>query len=259
MNKKCNRIKGRYLCTMKLIKTIYPALLILGLLVGMGIQSGCKHQPFLDMTIIPGDTTQNPVEHPCSPDTVYFQLQILPILVNNCTMPGCHSASNPAEDIDLTSYAKVMQTGDIKPGKLDGDLWEAINETDSDKRMPRPPAAPLTAEQKNLIRVWILQGAQDLTCDGDSGACDTTNMSFSMDIQPIFNTNCTGCHGGSNPQAGINLSNYSGVSNVLSANRLLGAIKHQAGFTAMPPSGNPLSTCKIDQIEAWVNQGAKNN
>ncbi len=225
------------------------------ILTGLLSNSGCKHRPVVDMDMPPDDTT---MVQPCHPDTVYFQLQILPILVSNCALPGCHSAISPQEGIELTSYQKVMQTADIKPGDLDGDLWEAINETDPEKRMPRPPSPPLTAEQINLIRTWILQGAKDLTCD-PTGVCDTVGMSFANDIQPILNTYCTGCHGGSAPLGGINLSNFSGVSVVVNNNRILGAIRRQPGFSPMPQGGNPLPECHINQIAAWINQGAQNN
>lgn len=225
------------------------------ILAGLLSNSGCQHRPVVDMDMPPDDTTQ---VQPCHPDTVYFELQILPILVSNCALPGCHSAISPQEGVELTSYQKVMQTADIKPGELKGDLWEAINETDPDKRMPRPPNLPLTAEQKNLIRTWILQGARDLTCE-PTGVCDTVAMSFANDIQPILNTYCTGCHGGSAPLGGINLSNFSGVSVVVNNNRILGAIRRQAGFSPMPQGGNPLPECHIHQIAAWIDQGAQNN
>lgn len=216
------------------------------------IVQACKHRPLIDTPTPPGDGA-------CDPDSVYFELQILPILVSRCAMAGCHAQINSADGVNLTSYSRVMQTADIKPGKLDGDFWEAITETKADKRMPPPPLLPLSAAEIALIRTWLLQGAQNLQCDPNIGGCQTDNMSFAQDIQPILQTACTGCHGGANPQGGIQLSNFSGVSQVLSQNRLLGAIKKQPGYTAMPPAGPGLPDCQISKIEAWINQGAKNN
>ena len=40
-------------------------------------------------------------------------------------------------------------------------------------------------------------------CNGDGSTC---NISYSTTIQPIFNNNCTGCHGSS---GGLNLGSYS--------------------------------------------------
>lgn len=229
-------------------------MLILSLAALMLPTSGCKHLPEFTLP----DTT-DVTGIPCDPDSVYFEYQILPILVSNCAMDGCHSNKNPEEGINLTSYTKVMQTGEIRPGKLSGDLWEAINETKPSKIMPPPPRAPLTQAQKDLIRKWILQGAQYLVCDQNSGGCSTVNMSFSNDILPILQTSCTGCHGNTNPSAGINLSTYSGVAAMANSGRLVGAIRKQPGFAAMPPAGSALADCKIQKIEAWIAQGTQNN
>jgi uncharacterized membrane protein len=224
------------------------------------LYSGCKHSPVIDMTIPLDDTTSvDSVGIPCNPDSVYFSLQILPILVSNCAMDNCHSNNNPEEGINLTTYSKVMTTADIKPGQLTGDLWEAINETDPDKRMPAPPRTPLTTEQINLIRKWIQQGALDKSCDADAGGCNTLDRSFSQHILPILKNTCTGCHSGSSPSGNINLSTFEGVSAVASNGRLTGAIKKLTSYAAMPPAGNALSPCNVDKIEAWIAQGIKNN
>ena len=36
-------------------------------------------------------------------------------------------------------------------------------------------------------------------------------VSYADDVQPYFNSNCTGCHGGSNPQKGVDLTSYQQV------------------------------------------------
>lgn len=89
--------------------------------------------------------------------------------------------------------------------------------------------------------------------------CQTTNVSYSSTIQPILNANCVSCHSGAGATAGIRLSNHAEVSAAIDGGRLIGAIKHQSGFSAMPPSGPKLSNCQISQIEAWVAQGKPNN
>ena len=91
--------------------------------------------------------------------------------------------------------------------------------------------------------------------------CDTTNVTFIKDVQPIMNQSCafSGCHQGSVPAAGINLSNYAGVKIVVDNGGLLGSINHNAGFSPMPKGGVKLSTCEISKINAWINKGALNN
>ncbi len=89
--------------------------------------------------------------------------------------------------------------------------------------------------------------------------CQTSNVSFSTTIQPVLNASCVSCHSGAGASAGIRLSNHSEVSAAIDGGRFIGAIKHQSGFSAMPPSGPKLTTCQISQIEAWVAQGKPNN
>jgi hypothetical protein len=94
-----------------------------------------------------------------------------------------------------------------------------------------------------------------------STSCDTVNTSFSLDIQPVFLKNCalSGCHASSSPTGGYVLDNYNGVRSVVLSRRLLGAITHAAGYSAMPKDAAPLSDCDIAMITSWVNQGAQNN
>jgi hypothetical protein len=96
--------------------------------------------------------------------------------------------------------------------------------------------------------------------DDEPEICDTTDMSYSNDIAPIIESNCSsGCHNGSNPASGFLLSSYDDLKLKVDEGRLLGAIKRQPGFSAMPKDRNPLSNCNISKIEAWVLQGAINN
>ena len=59
--------------------------------------------------------------------------------------------------------------------------------------------------------------------------------------------------------SGILLDNYEGLSEYASNGKLLGAIKHEEGFLPMPADGGQLGECSIEKIEAWINQGGKNN
>ena len=38
--------------------------------------------------------------------------------------------------------------------------------------------------------------------------------------------------------------------------KLIGAIKHEPGFVAMPQSGGKLEDCDIEKMEAWIAAGA---
>lgn len=239
-----------------------------GLTILLLIQiSACKHDPFIieddDMMVI--DTTDNPVDtmmtgDPCDPEVVYFELDILPILVSNCAFSGCHNEASAQDGVVLTSYEKVMETAEVSPFDLsEGDLYENITEDDLDKRMPPPPNAPLSAAQVNLIAKWILQGAENLSCDPNAGECNTVGISYTQDVRPVLQNSCVGCHSGSPPAANIDLSSHAGVAEIALNGRLVGAISHDPAYSAMPQGGSQLPSCVIDQITAWVNDGAPNN
>ncbi|MBL7764948.1 MAG: hypothetical protein JNJ58_02560 [Chitinophagaceae bacterium] len=193
----------------------------------------------------------------CSPDTVYFTNDILPIMISNCTMSGCHNAADHKEGVILTDYNNIMATSDVEPGNpSSSDLYKVLIKTDPDKIMPRPPMSPLTAAQIAMVKKWIEQGAKNNSCT----SCDTSGeMKFAANVQPILQANCTGCHSASSPGGGINLSDYPGVSVVVNNGKLIGSITHAGGFSAMPKNGNKLSDCHISQIQKWINNGAQNN
>ncbi|MGV3637112.1 MAG: hypothetical protein ACO1NQ_05640 [Flavobacteriales bacterium] len=191
----------------------------------------------------------------CSPTTVWYQQQIQPLLISNCTMGnGCHSsATDDNDDIDLTSYAALMNSGIVQ----DGDLWEAINDDDVEDRMPQAPQAPLTQAQIDLIGLWIQQGAQNNSCEPT--ACDTLNVTYSGTIRPVIEARCQGCHSGATPQGGLDFSSWSVLNAVANDGRLAASIQHEAGVPAMPPSGSRLSDCRIEQFLIWIEAGAPNN
>jgi hypothetical protein len=240
----------------------------------MMLFQSCAHDPIVDPSDPdnpggPGtiDTTENPIDTssngvPCDPSIVYFNTEVLPILLSNCAKSGCHDAITHQEGIILDSYENVMNSEEdvVDPFDLDdSDMYEVITEDDSDKRMPPPPNQRLTADQISTIRQWIQQGAQNLTCDENTGACETENISYSGFVAPLLTNTCVGCHSGGSPSGGITLNTHAGVQAVALNGRLFGAISHASGFQPMPRGGNKLSQCTIDKIKGWIDDGAPNN
>ncbi len=77
---------------------------------------------------------------------------------------------------------------------------------------------------------------------------------------PILSNNCYDCHSNSNAPdfgQGIAFEDFEDAS-ALSAS-MLGAVKHEDGFPAMPKGAEQLDSCSISFIEAWVNAGAPDN
>jgi len=103
----------------------------------------------------------------------------------------------------------------------------------------------------------------------DTSNCNTTNMSYSNNIVPIFTANhCYDCHGATTNALGDNyrLDTYAYVAaqigpNPLYDDILLGNITAPDNTTShMPQGGYPdLTPCDIGQIKAWINDGYKDN
>ena len=90
--------------------------------------------------------------------------------------------------------------------------------------------------------------------------CDTLNVSYQDDVVPILSTSCYSCHSNGNAPDfafGITFEDYEDV--VAGSELILGAIKHQEGYPAMPKGAGQLDSCSISIIEAWVNAGTPDN
>lgn len=196
-------------------------------------------------------------DKPCDPDSVYFENQILPLVLSSCATTDCHDKLTDEQEILLVDYASIIEYGDIRPGEPDeGDFMEKIKKTDPDDRMPPPPLSPLTNEQIALLEKWVSQGAKNNYCDE---ACDTTNVTFSEHVWPTIETYCFGCHSGPQPNGGISLVDYNAVVVQANNGNLFGAINHEAGYKPMPKNAPKLSECKIDQVKIWIEDGTPNN
>jgi hypothetical protein len=95
-------------------------------------------------------------------------------------------------------------------------------------------------------------------------------VSYQVDVLPILKQQCYRCHSADKYKSlasGIlNMEDFTsfkyyatpanGRDNV---SYLVGNIRHDAGFVAMPNDGGKLSDCEIATIKAWVDAGALNN
>ncbi|MCG8327611.1 MAG: hypothetical protein MI974_07995 [Chitinophagales bacterium] len=89
--------------------------------------------------------------------------------------------------------------------------------------------------------------------------CDTENMSYTNDVLPIVQGNCYTCHDQGSNFGGVILEGYESLKTYVDNGRLLGAIRHESGFSPMPKNAPQLVACNIEKIEAWINAGAPDN
>jgi hypothetical protein len=93
------------------------------------------------------------------------------------------------------------------------------------------------------------KASEDKLTTPSSSPCDTVNMTFSTDIQPILQANCYRCHGNGIVNGGVTLDTYAGLK----------IVAEGAGYPPMPDDGGKLSDCDINKIKDWINRGASNN
>jgi putative transposon-encoded protein len=107
----------------------------------------------------------------------------------------------------------------------------------------------------------------------------TPAVTLAADIQPIFTAKCalSGCHAGSRPQEGMNLSSGQALQNTVNVDSMevpsLKRVKpgdpdnsflyekvsksNPRSGDRMPQIGGPLTQAQIDKIRQWIEQGAK--
>ena len=140
----------------------------------------------------------------------------------------------------------------------------------------------------SVLRLTVVVGSAILAgaaCAGDGTGLELVNevdqVTLSGDVQPIFTSNCalSGCHAGTNPQEGMNLSAGQTFANVVNVqamelstmNRVTpdepdnSYLVHKVQGThlnvggsgnQMPLGRSPLTQTDIDLIRAWIEAGA---
>ena len=89
-----------------------------------------------------------------------------------------------------------------------------------------------------------------------SNICQTGNLTFLQDIQPIIARNCASpaCHVSNGSGNGV-FETYEGIKEKVDN----GSFRNRTiVIKDMPPSAS-LSSCDIKKLESWLNNGAQNN
>ncbi|AKF10708.1 c-type cytochrome domain-containing protein [Sandaracinus amylolyticus] len=119
-------------------------------------------------------------------------------------------------------------------------------------------------------------GEDCASCPADCGACTDAcesglapNVDYGEDVQPIFDARCVGCHGGTDPAAGLRLDTLLGllagsasgpvITPCSCRDSLLWKKLGPDPFTGdrMPLGGAPLSDAEIARICQWLDEGAE--
>ncbi len=86
--------------------------------------------------------------------------------------------------------------------------------------------------------------------------CDLSNVTFSLTVNPVIQSNCTSCHSGSAPSGNLSLQNYNQIVAAVNSKGLYSRISNSSN--PMPPGGL-MDECKIKQIKKWIDSGLPNN
>jgi WD40 repeat protein len=109
---------------------------------------------------------------------VSYHADILPILQANCQ--GCHQPAKAGGELDLTAFKGLLAAGEsgmhaVVAGKPDDSaIIEQITPDNGEAAMPKGKP-PLAANQTDLIRRWIEEGANDDTPPDTTPPVDAEN------------------------------------------------------------------------------------
>ncbi len=141
---------------------------------------------------------------------------------------------------------------------------------------PTPTAVPPTATKASVpapaattapapaAATTPAQAAPTATKAAAAPAAST--VSFAKDVQPIFQKNCTKCHGGSSPRAGLSLESYASITKGSSNGSVVTAgspdkspVYNLVKAGIMPFGGTKLADADAQKIYDWIHAGALNN
>ena len=209
--------------------------------------TSCHHEA--DLSIAPPKPPPPGPEFKCSHDTIYFGNSVLPVILSGCAKTGCHDAATHKGHHTLDNYPDISSL--VTPFDPQSSTLYTVLFSNSQGRMP--PDAPFSQDQKSIIYWWISQGGFNNKCD--STGCDSVNVTYTSSINPLVQAWCIGCHSGSTPSHGLSLETYDQVVACSNSNRLMGAIRHETGFSWMPNGSGSLSSCEIALFQRWINLG----
>jgi hypothetical protein len=118
-----------------------------------------------------------------------------------------------------------------------------------------------------IVRLLTMLGAVGLaSCGGSPTAADSTptpgpakdpatagSLTFAADVQPLLTNDCVPCHGGSQTQAGVNLTSYANVMRIVtpgSSGSVLVLVTQPGGL--MYGNWRGSAAAKAETVRRWV-------
>jgi hypothetical protein len=202
------------------------------------------------------------------PASVDFARDVQPILQRACAV--CHNDRVVQGGLSLASRAGALKGGVSGPALVPGEgasslLIKRLGVVPGLQRMPMG-LPPLTETEIATLRAWIDAGAPWPDRPAALATAAAPGPDFVKEIQPIFQTRCTRCHGLDLQRNSLRLDSRTaalkgGLSGAvivpgksdasLMIQRLLGKITPR-----MPFEGPPLPEAEIARIRAWIDAGA---
>lgn len=84
-------------------------------------------------------------------------------------------------------------------------------------------------------------------------------ISYQKDVYPIIQASCLTCHNARNHFGGIVLENYKQIAESGQSGELMYSLRIISTGKAYMPKGGRLMDCEVAILQAWIQQGAKNN
>jgi len=196
-------------------------------------------------------------------DAPLFEKDVLPVLKAKCVR--CHNAKARKADLDLTSFAGVMNGGESgkvvdtkKPEK--SPLVEMIHEG----YMPPDGKKPVTEAELKRISRWIAGGARA------ANAAQSEIQLTQHDVLPILLTRCTVCHGPRIQEAGLDLRSKAAMLKggksgpaIVPGHPKKSLLLKRIHAEEMPPRKKlvrfgvrPVQPAELETLTKWIAQGA---
>ena len=179
------------------------------------------------------------------------------VLRTNCV--SCHGNSG---SVNRESYAAVK-----------ANLSKVYQAAIVERKMPKPPTSPLTADQLGLLNAWIKSGAPE-SADGSEPDLPPLEPKYASIRAHILEKTCLACHAPGKPAARVPFITKEDLLNspldlVIPGNPdesgIILAVTNQDPNKSMPPSKDasgqptgfsPLTEDEIKIISEWIKNGA---